>query len=143
MATKTANDLKWELRELQKKLKKLGVAPPPPKGKPARADIMKPGKFYAHPPSLEALQRYFAEFTALHEAQGRKWTPEAFLHNVLAAAMRRAPEGERLSRPPPSSWPAMTPRRESRWLRWGARSASTRSTPGRSRTLGTWRRSAT
>lgn len=96
---RTANDLKWDLRELQKRLKKLGVAPPPPRGKPVLAGIMKPGKFYAHPTSLEALQRYFSELAALHGEHSRKWTAEAFLHNVLAAAMSRAPESERLARP--------------------------------------------
>ena len=93
------SELKWDLREAQKKLKKLGVAPPPPKGKPVLADIMKPGKFYAHPPSLEKLQAYEALLLALLEAQGRKWTPAAFLHNVLAAALKSAPEKERLARP--------------------------------------------
>lgn len=96
---KTANDFKWDIRNLQRRLKKLGVAPPPPKGKPVLADIMKPGKFYAHPSSLAALEAYFTQLTELADAQGRAWSADAFLHNVLAAAMASAPQTEQLERP--------------------------------------------
>jgi hypothetical protein len=102
MATKkpqSASELKWDLREVQKKLKKLGVTPPPPKGKPVLPDIMKPGKFYAVGPALADLERYLAQLRGLLEAQGRTWTAEAFLHSVLAAALKAAPESERLARP--------------------------------------------
>ena len=92
---KTANDFKWDIRELQKKL---GVPPPPPKGKPVLPDIMKPGRFYAHPDSLAKLEAYFAQLTSVFEARSSKWTPDAFLHNVLAAASARAPKNEQLER---------------------------------------------
>ncbi len=96
---RTIPELRWDLRELQKKLKKLGVTPPPPKGKPARADIMKPGKFYAVPARVKELEGYDAELRAVLDAQGDAWTAEAFLHNVLAAALTAAPAKEQLTRP--------------------------------------------
>lgn len=89
----------WDIREATRKLKKLGVVPPPPKGKPAKGDIMKPGKFYGMPRGVEALSAYLSQLRALLDSQGSKWTAEAFLHNVLAAAMEAAPVGERLERP--------------------------------------------
>lgn len=92
-------ELRWDIRELQKKLKKLGVAPPPPKGKPALTDIMKPGKFYVVAPTLKELGAYHAQLQAAVEAQGSAWTAGAYLHSVLGAALDAAPESERLARP--------------------------------------------
>lgn len=96
---KTLPELKWELRELQKKLKKLGVAPPPPQGKPVLANIMSAGRFYAVPARREDTERYTSQLRAVLEAQGEAWTAKAYLHNVLAAALEAAPEPERLERP--------------------------------------------
>jgi hypothetical protein len=96
---KTATDFKWDIRNLQRKLKKLGVTPPPPKGKPVLADIMKPGKFYAHPTGLAALEAYFTQLSELAHSQGSTWTADAFLHNVLGAALASAPKSEQLARP--------------------------------------------
>lgn len=96
---RAAWQVKAEVREAQKKLKQLGVAPPPPKGKPVRADIMKPGTYHALPPRLEDLEHYAGQLRALLERHATRWAGKAFLHNVLAAALDAAPEQERLDRP--------------------------------------------
>lgn len=96
---RAAWQVKAEVREAQKKLKQLGVAPPPPKGKPVRADIMKPGTYHALPPRLEDLEHYAGQLRALLERHATRWTGKAFLHNVLAAALDAAPAQERLDRP--------------------------------------------
>ena len=95
----TMSALKWDVREVTKKLKKLGVMPPPPKGKPAMKDIMKPGKFYAMPRSYEEVDAYLGQLRRVLDGQSSKWTADAFLHTVLAAAMKAAPEDQRLERP--------------------------------------------
>ncbi|MBL8937603.1 MAG: hypothetical protein JNM69_23780 [Archangium sp.] len=91
--------LRWDVRELQKKLKKLGVPPPPPKGAKPLADIMKPGKFYVAQNALAPTAEYFAQLQAAVDAQETRWTPEAYLHNVMAAALAVAPASERPEKP--------------------------------------------
>ncbi len=93
------SELRWDVRELQKKLKKLGVTPPPPKGAKPLADIMKPGKFYVAQNALAPTAAYLAQLQAVVDAQESRWTPEAYLHNVMAAALAVAPASERLERP--------------------------------------------
>lgn len=93
----TVLEKRWDLRELQKKLKKLGVVPPAPGGQAVKADIMKPGCFYVVPE--EALDAYLADLKAALEAHAHTWTAQAFMHTVLAAAQDAAPESERLVRP--------------------------------------------
>lgn len=95
----TLSELRWDVRELQKKLKKLGVTPPPPKGAKPIADIMKPGKFYVAQNALAPAARYLAQLQAVLDAQETRWTPEAYLHNVMAAALAVAPASEQLERP--------------------------------------------
>ncbi|MBM4778153.1 MAG: hypothetical protein GQE15_10680 [Archangiaceae bacterium] len=95
----TLSVLRWDVRELQKKLKKLGVTPPPPKGAKALADIMKPGKFYVAQNAREPTAEYLAQLQALVDAQETRWTPEAYLHNVMAAALAVAPPSEQLDAP--------------------------------------------
>lgn len=93
------SEVRWDVRELQKKLKKLGVTPPPPKDAKPIADIMKPGKFYVAQNALAPTAEYLAQLQAAVDAQETRWTPEAYLHNVMAAALEVAPASERIERP--------------------------------------------
>lgn len=95
----TLSEVRWDVRELQKKLKKLGVTPPPPKGAKLIADIMKPGKFYVAQNALAPSVAYLAQLQAVVDGQETRWTPEAYLHNVMAAALAVAPAEERLEKP--------------------------------------------
>lgn len=93
------SELRWDVRELQKKLKKLGVTPPPPKGAKPIADIMKPGKFYVAQNALAPSAAYLEQLQAVVDAQASRWSPEAYLHNVMAAALEGAPASEQLAAP--------------------------------------------
>lgn len=93
------NALRWDARLLQKKLKKLGVPPPPPKGKPTLPNIMKAGVFYTCGTSLAPWEQYVALLRLTVERESSKWTADAYGHNVLVSALVAAPETERPETP--------------------------------------------
>ncbi|MFT3710840.1 MAG: hypothetical protein QM817_24715 [Archangium sp.] len=93
------NALRWDSRILQKKLKKLGVPPPPPKGKPVQSDIMKPGKFYVPGAELAHWEKYNALLTSALETAASQWTSDAYGHNVMVAALDAASGEERPEKP--------------------------------------------
>ncbi|MFO0598080.1 MAG: hypothetical protein U0228_22450 [Myxococcaceae bacterium] len=95
----TVNELRWDIGVVQKKLKKLKIPPPPPKGQPEKPDIMKPGKFYTVPLQTAPLTAYLAQLNEVLDAAASKWTLDAFGHSVMAAALEAAPEAERLAKP--------------------------------------------
>jgi len=91
-----AHELDWESRILQRQLKALGVAPPPPTGQPAKPGILKKAQYYAVV-GWDAKHAYLLKLRDLFATASTKWTDEACLHTVLAAAQKAAPEGERLT----------------------------------------------
>jgi hypothetical protein len=91
--------LRWDSQELQKKLKKLGVAPPPPSGQKPKADILKPGKFYSAGKAFADWAAYVAQLRAAIDGLGSAWSLDAYGHNVMIAALAAAPVAEWLARP--------------------------------------------
>lgn len=90
-----ATELDWESRILQRKLKALGVPPPAPAGQPVKPGILKKAQYYAVV-GWDAKHAYLLKLRELFASQSTKWTDEACLHTVLAAAQKAAPETERL-----------------------------------------------
>lgn len=91
-----------ESKALQRQLKALGVAPPPPPGRGALADIMKPGRFYEFERDAKLvpqLERYVETLQLAVTAAQSRWTADAHGHSVLMAAQDAAPASARLSRP--------------------------------------------
>lgn len=99
MTTPTLFELQLKVSAAQRKLKKLGVVPPPPSGAKALADIMKPGRRYTPPKALAPTKAYLAQLTNLLTQSANRWTDEAYLHNVMAAALEAAPPPLRPNEP--------------------------------------------
>lgn len=95
----TIDELVWDVKVVQKKLKKLKVAPPPPRGVKPLPDIMKPGKFYAVRRETKLATDYLALLTAKLRDVESSWTVDAYGHSVMAAALDASPAAERLERP--------------------------------------------
>lgn len=88
---------KADARTYQRRLRALGVTPPPPAGKPKDPKAAKPGHFYVLPDRQKAeLAAYVAQLRALLDAKEGAWSAKAHAHAVLMAAyeaVHRKPGG--------------------------------------------------